>query len=53
LMTIGALLFIVGILFHLMKWPDLFKGIYIGPLIILAGILVCFFSKNSNIKKSR
>ncbi|MGZ3904366.1 MAG: hypothetical protein ACXVC6_11760 [Bacteroidia bacterium] len=37
LMVVGCLLFIVGSLFRIMHWPDMYKGFYSGPAIFIAG----------------
>ncbi|GAB2949360.1 hypothetical protein GCM10027048_13040 [Hymenobacter coalescens] len=36
---LGVALSAVGTLFHMMRWPDVFQGRYIGPLLIVAGTL--------------
>jgi predicted membrane channel-forming protein YqfA (hemolysin III family) len=40
LLVIGSLLFIVGLIFHIFHWPDMFKGLYAGPVLILIGIII-------------
>ncbi len=46
--VLGALLFIVGFLFKIMHWPDIFKGYYSGPILFFIGfiLLMIFISKN-------
>ena len=36
----GCLLTIVGYLFKLMHWPDLFRGIYSGPAFFFVGFIL-------------
>lgn len=40
LITVGIMLFLVGCMFKIMHWPDLFKGIYSGPVMTVAGIII-------------
>jgi hypothetical protein len=39
-MIVGGLLSIVGILFHIQHWPDMFNGIVLGPVILLLGVIL-------------
>lgn len=36
----GALVFLNGLMFKVMHWPDLFKGYYSGPIIFILGLIV-------------
>ncbi|MCW3071884.1 MAG: hypothetical protein JWO44_1774 [Bacteroidetes bacterium] len=45
LIVMGILLFWVGFLFKVMHWPDLFKGMYSGPVLIVAGIIILIIRK--------
>jgi hypothetical protein len=45
----GTLLFLVGLLFKTLKWPDMFYGIYSGPVLFTVGLLV-FLIKRQNEK---
>jgi len=52
----GLFIFLVGLLFHLLKWPDMFFGIYTGPLIMIIGIILLVYinkkrSKGNNRKE--
>lgn len=40
LLICGSLLFLVGLLFHFFRWPDMFNGIYIGPIFLLLGVII-------------
>jgi cell division protein FtsW (lipid II flippase) len=46
ILVFGTLLLLVGLLFKKMNWPDMFFGIYSGPVLIL--IAVILFLKNRN-----
>ena len=37
LIVIGTLLTIIGAMFKVLEWPDLFKGIISGPIMIIVG----------------
>ena len=43
-MGFGTLLFLVGAIFKIQHWPDMFYGIISGPIIILIGIVTLFIS---------
>jgi multisubunit Na+/H+ antiporter MnhG subunit len=46
LLIIGALLLLVGILFKVFHFPDLFQGNISGPIIIVVGVAAFLLSKN-------
>lgn len=50
LIGLGLLLSAIGYLFKVLHWPDLFKGIYSGPGVLLVGIvlLIVYGIKNKN-----
>ena len=52
-LIIGVLLFLIGLLFHFMKWPDMYKGIYTGPILMGFGVisLLIIFVSNKNKKE--
>lgn len=53
LIICGFFLFSVGLLFYFLHWPEMFQGIYIGPVFIILGIItfVCLkLGKNQNMK---
>ena len=52
-LIVGILLFLIGLLFHFMKWPDMYKGIFTGPILMGVGIilLLIVFVSNKNKKK--
>jgi hypothetical protein len=37
LIVIGILLTIIGAMFKILDWPDLFKGIISGPIFMIIG----------------
>jgi predicted membrane channel-forming protein YqfA (hemolysin III family) len=43
-MALGVLLYLVGILFKIQHWPDMFKGQISGFLIALIGIVIFLIS---------
>jgi hypothetical protein len=40
LIGLGISLFLIGLLFEKMRWPDLWKGIYSGPIVLGLGLVV-------------
>jgi len=44
LMTLGVLLYVVGILVKIQHWPDMFKGKISGPIILLLGVVLFIIS---------
>jgi uncharacterized membrane protein len=40
-------MFLVGLLFNSLNWPDMFFGIYSGPILIAVGLIV-FLIKRQN-----
>lgn len=46
--VLGILLFLVGLLFRIMHWPDMFQGIYSGPAFIIIGLLLYIFSRKNS-----
>jgi asparagine N-glycosylation enzyme membrane subunit Stt3 len=40
LIVLGALLYLVGLQFKIMHWPDMFKGTISGPIILIIGLIV-------------
>lgn len=40
LLICGFLLFSIGLFFHLLRWPDMFHGIYIGPVFFILGMII-------------
>ena len=45
LLVIGLLLFLVGYLFRIMNWPDMFKGVISGPILILIGLILLIINR--------
>jgi hypothetical protein len=43
----GSILFLVGLLFKTLKWPDMFYGFYSGPVLITFGLLVFLIEKQN------
>ena len=43
-MGLGVLLFMIGLLFKIQHWPDMFKGIFSGPIIAIIGVVIFFIS---------
>jgi len=43
-LVLGILLYLVGILFKFMHWPDLWKGLISGPIIGGIGIVLFIIS---------
>ena len=46
LMILGLLLFSVGLLFNHFGWPDLFRGITTGPIVLIVGLCLLLYKKN-------
>jgi hypothetical protein len=46
-MILGVLLSLVGLLFKFFHWPDMFKGIMTGPMILLLGVVLFILSLSS------
>jgi uncharacterized membrane protein YtjA (UPF0391 family) len=40
LMTLGVLLFVVGLFFKIQHWPDMFKGKTSGSITVLLGVIL-------------
>ena len=40
LIVLGALLYLVGLQFRIMHWPDMFKGTISGPIVLIVGLIV-------------
>jgi predicted membrane channel-forming protein YqfA (hemolysin III family) len=40
LIVLGALLYLVGLQFRIMHWPDMFKGTISGPMVLIIGLIV-------------
>ncbi|EJF10133.1 hypothetical protein O71_10884 [Pontibacter sp. BAB1700] len=47
LIIVGIVVFLVGLLFNMQKWPDMFFGIYSGTFVMVIG-LVLLFKKRQN-----
>ena len=47
IIVIGVLLTLVGLLFSLLKWHDIYMGIISGPIVIIIGLIILFFKKSS------
>jgi len=45
LISVGVMLFLTGSMFKIMHWPDLFRGIYSGPALAIAGVLLLIIQK--------
>jgi predicted membrane channel-forming protein YqfA (hemolysin III family) len=43
-MALGALVFIVGILFKIQHWPDMFKGLTNGLILVIIGVVFFLIS---------
>lgn len=39
-MGLGILLYLIGILFKIQHWPDMFAGLTSGPVFALIGVLI-------------
>ena len=52
LMIIGGLIFLVGLYFNFMQWPDLFKGTISGPVIFIIGLILFILFKLKKEDKS-
>jgi len=52
LISLGLLLFLIGELFKIMHWPDLFKGIYSGPAVLMIGLILLVVSISKTNKQS-
>lgn len=52
LMILGILLTLIGAMFKILHWPDLFLGTISGPIVLLAGIFLLVFTKKKT-KKSQ
>jgi hypothetical protein len=48
LIIVGALLTMIGLLFKLLKWIDIFQGIIYGPLILILGIIILLYKRKQN-----
>ena len=44
----GTLLFLVGLLFKFLHWPDMFHGIYVGPIYLIIGLTILAYAKFKN-----
>lgn len=47
IVIIGALFLIVGVIFKLSDWPDLWNGLVSGPIIVTVGIILFIFQKKA------
>ena len=45
LIVLGGLILLVGLYFNYMQWPDLFKGIYSGPVLLILGLILFIIYK--------
>lgn len=45
LIIFGFLLSMVGLLFNIFRWPDMFKGIFTGPTCLIIGVILVFIKK--------
>ena len=43
---LGILLLITGLIFRIMRWPDMFQGIYSGWVVILIGCIWLLIKRN-------
>lgn len=48
LIVLGLLLTFVGLIFEIMRWPDLFKGLISGPIFVLIGLVSVIINKLKN-----
>jgi predicted membrane channel-forming protein YqfA (hemolysin III family) len=46
--VLGILLFLVGYMFRIMHWPDLYQGFYSGPIVFLMGLILLIIRKIKN-----
>lgn len=44
LIVLGILLFLVGCLFKISHWPDLFKGMISGPIMTVLGVILLIYT---------
>ncbi len=44
LISLGFLLSLAGFLFKIQHWPDIFKGIFSGPIFIIVGTILFIVS---------
>ena len=51
LIVFGALLYLVGLQFKIMHWPDMFKGTISSPIVLIIGLIVfvIYRTKRKNI----
>ena len=51
LIVFGVLLYLVGLQFKIMHWPDMFKGTISGPIVLIIGLIVfvIYRTKRKNI----
>jgi hypothetical protein len=50
---LGVMLLLTGMLFKIMHWPDMFKGLYSGWVIILIGCIWLLLKKNKLKKRKQ
>jgi len=50
LIVLGVLLYLVGLQFKIMHWPDMFKGTITGPIVLINGLIVfvIYWTKRKN-----
>lgn len=48
LLICGFLLLLVGLFFKIFRWPDMFNGIYVGPVFITLGVVILIISRRKN-----
>ena len=46
--VLGILLFLVGYMFRIMHWPDMYKGFYSGPIVFTIGLILLIIRKIKN-----
>lgn len=49
IIVIGVLLTLIGLLFKLLKWNDIYMGIVSGPIFIIVGLIIFRLKKSSKI----
>jgi len=49
MIVLGVILFLVGALYRLLSWEDIFYGLYSGPLLFVLGIVFLMSIKKTEV----